>query len=116
MFNPPAIPVIDLSFASGDDLVAGLQEASCVFLTGLDSLSNQAEAMVAVSDAFFALSEEEKTEVRWSGNGPWVGWQPLYAGGDDALLLERFEIALPDPDDFPSVEEWTSREWIPRNH
>jgi len=77
----PAVPVIDLSFATGSDLVAGLQQASCVFLTGLDSLSAQAASMVAVSDAFFALSEAEKGRVRWSGQGPWVGWQPLYAGG-----------------------------------
>jgi len=104
----PAVPVIDLSFATGSDLVAGLQQASCVFLTGLDSLSAQAASMVAVSDAFFALSEAEKGRVRWSGQGPWVGWQPLYAGGDDALLLERFEIALPDPEDFATAEEWTN--------
>jgi isopenicillin N synthase-like dioxygenase len=106
VFDSAQVPVIDMSSATGQQLVVGLQEASCVFLTGLGSIPREAIAAVEASRAFFSLSEREKALVQWSGAGPWEGWQPLYAGGGDSLLLERFEVALPNPDLFGSPSEW----------
>jgi hypothetical protein len=47
MVDLPAVPVIDLSLASGDELVAGLERTSCVFLSGLGSVISEAEAVVS---------------------------------------------------------------------
>jgi isopenicillin N synthase-like dioxygenase len=106
MTQSAGIPVIDLSRASGAELVAGLQSSSCVLLTGLGAIPDQARAAVAASDAFFELSEAEKRQVQWSGAGEWSGWQPLYAAGGDALALERYEVALADPETFDTPEQW----------
>jgi isopenicillin N synthase-like dioxygenase len=106
MTQSARIPVIDLSRAPGAELVAGLQSSSCVLLTGLGAIPDQARAAVAASDAFFELSDAEKKQVQWSGVGEWSGWQPLYAAGGDALALERYEVALADPETFDTPEQW----------
>jgi len=60
--------------------------------------------MSAISAAFFDLSEDEKSLVRWPGTGPWHGWQPVYAGAQELTgdrvpdLVERFEVQ--EIDDF----------------
>jgi isopenicillin N synthase-like dioxygenase len=107
------VPVLDFASATGDQLVAALQENSCVFLTGLDAFAADSfgadlDLMLAASREFFELDPAEKARVRWSGEGEWVGWQPLYEGGPTSLLLERYELALPDPAGFPSDREWAS--------
>jgi isopenicillin N synthase-like dioxygenase len=107
------IPVLDLSATAGSELVADLQSSSCVFLTGLGTFGPDLAAMMASSRAFFDLPEREKLAVRWSGTGPWQGWQPVYESGPTASPLERFEVALPDPDGFAGNAEWagTFRQW-----
>jgi isopenicillin N synthase-like dioxygenase len=102
------IPVVDIAVATGDQLVAGLQRNSCVFLTGLESFGPLLDGVLASSRDFFSRPAGEKERVRWSGEGPWQGWQPVYEGGPDALLLERFELALPDPDGYATTAEWAS--------
>jgi isopenicillin N synthase-like dioxygenase len=101
-------PVIDMRQATGVELVEGLQRASCVLLTGLGDLPAQARAAADTSEQFFALSEDEKAKVQWSGVGAWEGWQPLYAAKTNAYPLERFELALPNPADFASNSAWTA--------
>jgi isopenicillin N synthase-like dioxygenase len=101
-----SVPVIDLTTASGADLVAGLQSSSCVLLTGLGSIPDEARAAVEASQAFFGLSEEQKKQVQWSGEGPWSGWQPLYAAETNRYPLERYEVALADPKTFDTPESW----------
>jgi isopenicillin N synthase-like dioxygenase len=109
MAIPVHVPVIDLSQASGADLVAGLQSSSCVLLSGLGSIPDEARAAVAVSEAFFALSEEQKKQVQWSGIGEWSGWQPLYAAETNRYPLERYEVALTDPKTFDTSDQWLSQ-------
>jgi isopenicillin N synthase-like dioxygenase len=108
MTDTARIPVLDLSATTSAELVAGLQSSSCVFLTGLDSFSQDLADLMASAQAFFALPEEEKRAVRWSGTGPWQGWQPVYDSGPAASPMERFEVALPDPDGFGSTAEWAA--------
>ncbi|MDT3439136.1 MULTISPECIES: 2OG-Fe(II) oxygenase family protein [unclassified Pseudofrankia] len=108
------VPVLDLPVTSADALVDALRRNSCVFLTGLDEFSADGSfgadlaAMVEASREFFALEPEQKAPVRWSGSGEWAGWQPLYEGGADALLLERYELALPDPSGYVDDVEWAA--------
>jgi len=108
------VPLLDLSSTSADALVDALRQRSCVFLTGLDEFSAGGSfgadltAMVEASQEFFALDPAEKALVRWSGTGEWVGWQPLYEGGPDALLLERYELALPDPAGYGDDAAWAA--------
>jgi isopenicillin N synthase-like dioxygenase len=102
-----AVPIVDLSVASGAELVAGLQSSSCVLLTGLGSVPDEARAAVEASAGFFEQSEAEKALVQWSGEGAWSGWQPLYAAtGADVRVLERYEVALADPKTFATPEQW----------
>ncbi|ADP81040.1 2OG-Fe(II) oxygenase family protein [Pseudofrankia inefficax] len=108
------VPVLDFPTTSAGALVEALRAHSCVFLTGLDRFSAAGSfgadlaAMVETSQEFFALDPEEKARVRWSGTGEWAGWQPLYEGGADALLLERYELALPDPAGFSGDAAWAA--------
>ncbi|TNC20455.1 2OG-Fe(II) oxygenase family protein [Amycolatopsis alkalitolerans] len=104
--KPAPVPVLDLATATGAELVAGLQSSSCVFLTGMATFGADLAAMLASARAFFALPEREKSPVRWDGTGPWQGWQPVYDSGPAASPMERFELALPDPDPFPDADEW----------
>ncbi|MBL7502251.1 isopenicillin N synthase family oxygenase [Frankia sp. CNm7] len=113
-FPAARIPVLDLRVTSANTLVDALRRDSCVFLTGLDEFSAGGSfgadlaAMVEASREFFALDPAEKARVRWSGTGEWAGWQPLYEGGPDALLLERYELALPDPAGFADDGAWAA--------
>lgn len=108
------VPVLDFPSTSATALVEALRANSCVFLTGLDAFSAGGSfdadlaTMVEASQEFFALDPGEKAQVRWSGTGEWAGWQPLYDGGADALLLERYELALPDPAEFSSNADWSA--------
>ncbi len=108
MVDQPTVPVIDLTTASGEDLVAGLQSTSCVLLTGLGDIPRLAEAVIATSDDFFRRPVDEKELVQWDGTGQWSGWQPVYAAGDQARALERFEIALPNPATFDDRDDWAA--------
>ncbi|WP_045878533.1 2OG-Fe(II) oxygenase family protein [Pseudofrankia sp. DC12] len=108
------VPELDLPATSAAALVEALRAHSCVFLTGLDEFSARGSfdadlaAVLAASQEFFALDPAQKARVRWPGTGEWAGWQPLYEGGADALLLERYELALPDPADFSSDADWAA--------
>lgn len=106
MSAPVDIPIIDLATATGDELVAGLQGNSCVYLTGLGSIPADLEAMLTASRGFFDQSEEKKSSFQWSGTGKWQGWQPVYSGKSGAAPMERFEVALPDPADYPTEADW----------
>jgi isopenicillin N synthase-like dioxygenase len=106
--QPVHIPIIDLSSATGTELVAGLQANSCVFLTGWPDFAPQLDAMLTAARAFFDQSEESKQAVQWNGTGAWQGWQPVYRGGSGAAPMERFELALPDPDPYVSESEWAA--------
>ena len=108
MVDQPPVPVIDLTSASGDDLVRGLQSTSCVMLTGLGDIPQLAGAVIATSDDFFTRPVKEKALVQWDGTGQWSGWQPVYAAGDQARALERFEIALPNPASFAEQRDWAA--------
>ena len=44
--------------------------------------------------------------MQWDGTVEWSGWQPLYAAGDQARPMERFEIALPNPRDAGGADAW----------
>jgi len=103
------IPIIDLSTATGDELVTGLQQNSCVFLTGLEWFGDELAAMLAASRTFFALPETAKEAVQWSGTGTWQGWQPVYKGGQAPMPMERYEMALPDPSTYGSTDEWAQQ-------
>jgi isopenicillin N synthase-like dioxygenase len=93
------IPTLDLETLSAKELVAGLQEASCIFVTGHDIPVELTEAVRASAETFFALPEAEKQKVAWSGRGAWQGWQRM-TGDDDTGgkpandLVERFELRL----------------------
>jgi isopenicillin N synthase-like dioxygenase len=103
----PQIPVLDARALTADALLSGLQASSCVFLTGVEALGETLATMLATAREFYALEPAEKSAVRWDGTGPWAGWQPLYEGdGPNALLMERFEYALPAPDRYPDVASW----------
>jgi len=107
------IPVLDISRATGTELTDALRSSSCVFLTGLGSFSDDLAALLASARAFFALPDERKRTVQWTGSGPWQGWQPVYAAGPTASPMERFEVALPDPGAHGTLAEWagTFRQW-----
>ena len=89
-----AVPVIDLDRATPAELVAGLIGSSCVFLVNHGLSDAAVGALLSTARDFFGRPEAEKAAVQWSGEGPWRGWQPVYAGGPQAMLLERFEVAL----------------------
>jgi isopenicillin N synthase-like dioxygenase len=114
MTAAPRLPVLDFPVTSAEELVAALRAHSCVFLVGLDQFASNGSfgadlaAMVEASREFFDLGPAEKARVRWPGTGEWAGWQPLYEGGADALLLERYELALPDPAPFASDAAWAA--------
>ncbi len=109
------VPLLDFPSTSAAGLVEALRAHSCVFLTGLDefsaagSFSADLDAILGTSREFFDLAPEEKSGVRWPGTGEWAGWQPLYEGGADALLLERYELALPDPAGYESDATWAAQ-------
>jgi isopenicillin N synthase-like dioxygenase len=113
MSQPITIPTIDLSIATGADLVAGLQANSCVFLTGIEHFDDLLGAMLAAGREFFDQPESSKQAVQWDGTGAWQGWQPVYSGGSGAAPMERFELALPDPDGYANSADWAStfRQW-----
>jgi isopenicillin N synthase-like dioxygenase len=113
MSQPITIPTIDLSIATGVDLVVGLQANSCVFLTGIEHFDDLLGAMLAAGREFFDQPESSKQAVQWDGTGAWQGWQPVYSGGSGAAPMERFELALPDPDGYANSVDWanTFRQW-----
>jgi isopenicillin N synthase-like dioxygenase len=103
----PTVPILSLTDLSGAALVAALQEFSCVFLTDLGPLADDLAGVLGTSAEFFALDDAAKAAVQWDGEGPWQGWQPVHASGPTAQLLERYEVALPDPGAFPDAHAWT---------
>jgi isopenicillin N synthase-like dioxygenase len=100
--------VLSLAGLTGDELVEALTSFSCVFLTDLEELDGLLATMLASSRAFFQLDDREKSDVQWTGEGTWQGWQPVHASGPTACLLERFEVALPDPATFPDRTSWAT--------
>jgi isopenicillin N synthase-like dioxygenase len=110
------VPTLDLAVATPLELVDALVSSSCVFITGHGLTDFELAGLLATGAEFYALPEDEKAVVRWPGDGPWLGWQPVYQGGPSALLLERFEVRLqPGGQDQPlqdwaaSFEYWPSR-------
>ncbi len=89
----PTIPLIDLSTATGDELVQALIDKSCAFLVNHGAVDKIARVL-ETSREFFDLPREQKDLVRWRGELPWQGFQPTHEGGPLALLLERYEINL----------------------
>lgn len=116
MTDTARIPLLDLSSTTGAELVDGLRSSSCVFLTGLGTFGTDLAALMASARTFFALPEQEKEAVKWSGTGPWQGWQPVYDSGPAASPMERFEVALPDPEAFTGSADWagTFAQWPAR--
>jgi isopenicillin N synthase-like dioxygenase len=108
MADTAAIPVLDASELTGAELVAALRSSSCVFLTGLPTFDADLAALLTAARSFFSLPERRKLAVRWSGEGPWQGWQPVYDSGPAASPLERFEVALPDPAGFADAAQWAA--------
>lgn len=81
-----------------------------MFLTGVPALGQPPTHLLDTAPEFFAPSPQDKAAVRWSGEGAWSGWQPLFDGaGPQALLLERYERALPAPDGFPTRRDWARK-------
>lgn len=104
-----SVPVLDFSTVTPPQLLAGLQSSSCVFLTGVSAVGEPLRRLLATARDFYALPRPEKDRVRWNGTGPWAGWQPLYEGdGPRALLMERYEFALPAPGGFPDDAAWSA--------
>lgn len=101
-----SIPILDLTLATPADLVAALQSSSCIFLSNHGVPAPVYADLLQTAADFYALPEAEKQAVQWSGQGPWRGWQPVYAGGPNALLLERFEIALEPGGRHLPLERW----------
>lgn len=89
----PVIPTIDLERATGAELVDALVSSSCCYLVG-HGAEEPIARVLETARAFFALPREEKDRVRWDGELPWQGYQPVHEGGPQALLLERFEVNL----------------------
>lgn len=101
------IPLLAFDSLTPEALLAGLQSASCVFLTGIPALGQPLAHLLDTARTFFSLPSANKGLVRWSGDGEWAGWQPLFEGaGPQALLLERYELALPAPEGYPTPQEW----------
>jgi isopenicillin N synthase-like dioxygenase len=109
----PTVPIIDLDRATPAELVAGLIGSSCVFLINHGLADGILNPMLSTAREFYARPEAEKAAVQWSGEGPWRGWQPVYAGGPQAMLLERFEVALAAGGAGGSVAAWaaTFEQW-----
>jgi len=72
------VPVIDLSVDHPSALVDALGHASCAFVVGHGVPTDVRRRMVEVSRQFFDLPEAEKERVKWPGDGPWYGWQPVH--------------------------------------
>lgn len=89
-----SVATIDYARASPTELVDSLVSSSCVFLVGHPLDPGTLEPWIATAAEFFERPEAEKSLVQWSGQGPWRGWQPVFAGGPQAMLLERFEVNL----------------------
>jgi isopenicillin N synthase-like dioxygenase len=105
----PEIPLFDIATVTPAELLAGLQSSSCVFLTGIAALGEPLTRMLRTAREFYGLSDTEKELVRWDGVSEWAGWQPLHHGeGPKALLLERYEFALPAPDGFADDAAWAA--------
>lgn len=88
------VPVIDYASATPGQLVDDLVSSSCVFLVNHPLDQRALAGWLSTATEFFGLDDAEKSRVQWSGEGPWRGWQPVYAGGPQAMLLERFEVNL----------------------
>jgi isopenicillin N synthase-like dioxygenase len=101
-----SVPVLDLTRTTGTELVDALAASSCVFVTGHGLDPAALDALLRTGRAFCALPESDKAAVQWSGEGPWLGWQPVYAGGPSALLLERFEVSLTPGGRSAGLDEW----------
>jgi isopenicillin N synthase-like dioxygenase len=100
-----ALPVVDLRTTTPGQLVARLAGSSCVLVTGHGLDEDLREAVLRTAQGFFALPDEAKEAVQWSGLGPWRGWQPVLRSGPESMLLERFEVALePGGQDGPAAD------------
>ena len=95
MADTAAIPVLDSSALTGAELVAALRSSSCVFLTGLPTLDADLAALLTAARSFFSLPERRKLAVRWSGEGPWQGWQPVYDSGPAASTTRTWTPRCP---------------------
>ncbi|MDO8826872.1 2OG-Fe(II) oxygenase family protein [Methylophaga sp.] len=87
-----SIPIIDMQHTSANALVTALSEYSCVFLKNHGIEKALLFDVLASWDTFFALPLTQKQAVRWPGEGPWYGWQPVAESGPYADLMERFEL------------------------
>ncbi len=98
------VPVIDAGRASGPELAAALERASCALLVNTGVPDALRGAMVEAARTFFHLPREQKARVEWPGTRPWTGWQPVREWGPEVSgfarpdLVERFEVQLPMPD------------------
>lgn len=94
------VPTIDLDTTSAKELVGHLSKNTCVIVTGGHGVSPElARDMFGISRQFFNLTEEEKENVKWDGQGEWLGWLPIGStdvGTGAPLLVEKFELNLPN--------------------
>ncbi|MGF7238422.1 MAG: 2OG-Fe(II) oxygenase family protein [Frankia sp.] len=97
------VPVLDGRRASGSDLAAALERASCAFLLETGVPGALRREMVEAARTFFHLPRAQKARVEWPGTRPWTGWQPVHEWGPEVSgyarpdLVERFEVRLPMP-------------------
>ncbi len=88
------VPRLDLKTCTANTLVETLSQHSCVLLENHTVNSTVLQSMLNSWDGFFALPRSEKDKVKWPGDGPWYGWQPVSEDGPKADLMERFELRL----------------------
>jgi isopenicillin N synthase-like dioxygenase len=95
------VPLLDLETATGGEIAAALESASCVFVVGHGVPAALRTEMADVSREFFHLPRAVKARVEWPGVRPWTGWQPVHEWPPDVSgygvpdLVERFEVRLP---------------------
>ncbi len=88
------VPRLDLNHCSAKTLVETLSNHSCVLLENHGIAQAALQAMLKSWDDFYALPRAKKDKVKWPGDGPWYGWQPVADDGPKADLMERFELRL----------------------
>lgn len=88
------VPRIDISASNANTLVETLSAHSCVLLENHSIEATTLQSMLKSWDDFFVLPRAVKDKVKWPGDGPWYGWQPVSEDGPKADLMERFELRL----------------------
>ena len=102
------VPRIDISSCTSEELVEALSKHSCVLLEKHGVEDAVLRNMLGSWDEFFVLPRPEKDKVKWPGEGPWYGWQPVSEDGPNADLMERFELRLEPDLKTPDEQAWAN--------